>query len=140
VPDEPVAESAWARVPERAAVRGLLVVLAVLVPATLLGALTQGVQGATGAALGVALIVLCQGLTWAATRLARSEPAPVFALLLVASYATKAGVVLVAVLLVGDGLPGARRALALSAGLAAVLAATVEAAVITRVRAPYVEP
>jgi len=139
VPTGRAGQSAWARVPEQAAVRGLAAVVAALPPAALLGALAGGARGALGAALGIALIALCQLLSWAATRMARSEPAAVLALLLVASYATKAGVILLGVLLLGDRLADARPALALSAGLAAVLAATVEAAVITRTRAPYVE-
>lgn len=138
-PDRP-GPSAWTRVPERAALRGLAVVLVALPLVVLLGAVAGGAQGALGAGLGTGLAALCQVLTWGAARLGRSESAHVFALLLVSAYATKAGVVLVAVLVLGDRLPQARPALAMTAGLTALLAATVEALVVTRTRAPYVEP
>lgn len=133
------APSAWAKVPERAAAAAVPAVLLVTLAAAAVAGVLVGGQAALGAALGGALAALLQALTWAAVRLGRGESAQVLALMLVASFATKAGAVLLAVLALGDRLPDARSALVLTAGLAVLTAVVTESVVVTRTRAPYVE-
>lgn len=132
--------SAWADRPVRAARIGLLALAAFVPLAALTGLLVDGRDGAVGALLGSLVPASVLLLTWGAAELGARRSAQAFAALLLGSYLVKLIVVLALLALLRD-LEGAD---AVAAGLAAVaglcLALVAEAVVVTRTRAPYVEP
>ena len=140
LPPAPRPESGWATSPARAARTGLAA-LGLLVPlAALIGWLVQGRPGLLGALLGATVPALVLLLTWAAVELGRRRSAQAFAALLMASYVVKlvaVGGLLVAVRTVQQA---DRTVLGLTAVVGLLAAVAVEAAVVTRTRAPYVEP
>ena len=132
--------SAWADRPVAAA-RGGLLALAAFVPlAALLGLLVDGRDGTVGALLGCLVPGAVLLLTWGAAELGARRSAQAFAALLLGSYLVKLLVVLALLALLRDieGLNAVAAGLAAVAGLCVAL--VVEALVVTRTRAPYVEP
>lgn len=139
-PDAPAAESPWASRPTAAA-RGALLVCVALLPVVVgVGALFGGGNGARGAALGMLVPLLVLGVTWVTVERGRRRPPTAFALLLVISYAVKLTLVAVLLRLLREVPDVDRVVLGLTAGAGLLLAVTVEAVVISRTRAPYVEP
>lgn len=136
-PDSP---SPWLSRPAVAARTGLLV-LAVATPlAGLLGLLLGGRPGAVGALLGALVPAVVLLLTWGAAELGARRSATTFAGLLMGSYLVKLVGVGVVLAVVRDVEGSSRTALGLSAVVGLMLALVVEAVVVTRTRAPYVEP
>ena len=132
--------SAWADRPVAAARRGLLALAAFVPIAALAGLLLDGRDGAVGALLGGLVPASVLLLTWGAAELGARRSAQAFAALLLGSYLVKLVVVL-GLLALLRGLEGHN---SVAAGLAAIaglcVALVVEALVISRTRAPYVEP
>ena len=132
--------SGWADRPVAAARRGLLALAAFVPLAALVGLLVDARAGALGALLGCLVPASVLLLTWGAAELGARRSAQAFAALLLGSYLVKLIVVL-ALLALLRGLDGPN---AVAAGLAAIaglcVALVVEALVVSRTRAPYVEP
>ena len=139
-PVEPVPESPWAGRPTAAARGALLVSLALVPVSVVIGVLVAGADGARGAALGALVPLLVLALTWLTVEIGRRRPPTTFAFLLVASYAVKLTVVAFLLRLLREVPDVDRVVLGLTAGAGLLLAVTVEAVVISRTRAPYVEP
>jgi hypothetical protein len=136
----PAPASAWADRPVKAA-RGGMLALAAFVPLAGAGGwLLDGRDGAVGALLGCLVPASVLLITWGAAELGARRSAQAFAALLLGSYLVKLVVVLGLLAL----LRGAHGVSSVAAGLAAVaglcVALVVEALVVTRTRAPYVEP
>jgi hypothetical protein len=132
--------SAWADRPVQAA-RGGLLALAAFVPlAVLVGLLLGGRDGAVGALLGCSVPASVLLITWGAAELGARRSAQAFAGLLLGSYLVKLVVVLalLALLRAYDGASSVAAGVAAVAGLCVAL--VVEALVVSRTRAPYVEP
>jgi len=140
LPPAPRPESGWAQRPARAARTGLAS-LGLLVPvAALIGWLVRGRPGLIGALLGAAVPALVLLLTWAAVELGRRRSAQAFAGLLMGSYVVKLVAVGALLVLLRRVESADRTVLGLTAVIGLLAAVAVEAAVITRTRAPYVEP
>jgi hypothetical protein len=136
----PVPPSPWLSRPAVAARTGLLA-LAVGTPlAGLLGLLLGGRPGAVGALLGALVPAVVLLLTWGAAELGARRSATTFAGLLMGSYLVKLVGVGVVLAVVRDVDGSSRTALGLSAVVGLMLTLVVEAVVVTRTRAPYVEP
>jgi hypothetical protein len=132
--------SAWADRPVAAARTGLLALAAFVPLAALAGLLADGRDGAVGAMLGCLVPASVLLLTWGAAELGARRSAQAFAGLLLGSYLVKLVVVLalLAVLRDVEGANGVAAGLAAVVGLCVAL--VVEALVVSRTRAPYVEP
>jgi hypothetical protein len=132
--------SAWADRPVAAARTGLLALAAFVPLAALVGGLAAGRPGVYGALLGCTVPAMVLLLTWAAAEAGARRSAQAFAGLLLGSYLVKLVVVLalLAVLRDVDGTDRTATGVAAITGL--MIALAVEAVVISRTRAPYVEP
>ncbi len=132
--------SAWTGRPERAALVGMAWVAALGAVCVAGFSLGGGGDAAVGALVGAGLALAVLAVTWVTVRLGRRSGPREFALLLVAGYGAKLPVVVLAVLLL-RGLVGEdeRTAFGVTTGLGVLLGVVVEAAVVTRTRAPYVE-
>lgn len=136
----PHPESPWAARPTIAA-RNAFVVSLLLTPVVVgLAALLGGADAARGALLGCALPLLVVAGTWASAVIGRRRPPQAFALVLVASYAVKLVVIAVGLRLFRDVEGIDKVVFGVVAGLGLLLGVVVEALVVARTRAPYVEP
>ena len=136
-PDPP---SPWLARPAVAARTGLLALAAGTPLAGLLGLLLGGRPGAVGALLGALVPAVVLLLTWGAVELGARRSSTTFAGLLMGSYLLKLVGVGVVLAVVRDVEGSSRTALGLSAVVGLMLTLVVEAVVVTRTRAPYVEP
>lgn len=148
LPPAPRPPSAWADRPVAAARSGLLALAAFVPLAALVGLLAAGREGVVGALLGCLVPASVLLLTWGAAELGARRSAQAFAGLLLGSYLVKLVVVLALLAVLrnatGEDAAGEVTADATAMGVAAIaglmVALVVEAVVITRTRAPYVEP
>ena len=132
--------SPWASRPSVAARTGLLVCAALVPLLAGAGALLAGADGARGGLLGAIVPVVVLAITWAAAHLGRGLAPTAFALLLVGSYAVKLTATALYLRSVRDLAGVDATWLAVAAGIGLVCAVATEAVVVTRTRAPYVEP
>jgi hypothetical protein len=135
-----MSEGGWAARPVVAARTGLLALVLVVPVAALAGLLAAGRDGAVGALLGMTVPVAVLLITWGAAEVGASRSPSTFAALLMGSYLVK----LVAVIALLAVLDGAELAEPVITGVSAIVglmvALAVEALVVLRTRAPYVEP
>ena len=132
--------SAWADRPVAAARSGLLALAAFVPLAALAGFLGAGRNGLVGALLGCLVPAAVLLLTWAAAELGARRSAQAFAGLLLGSYLVKLVVVLALLAVLRDAGDADRTATGVAAIVGLMVALVVEAVVISRTRAPYVEP
>jgi hypothetical protein len=132
--------SAWSDRPTRAARGGLLALLALVPLAAAVGGLVAGRDGAVGALLGCTVPGAVLLLTWGAAEIGARRSAQAFAGLLLASYLVKLVVVLAILAVLRDVEGSSRTAAGLAAVAGLAVALVVEALVVSRTRAPYVEP
>jgi hypothetical protein len=144
LPPAPRPPSAWADRPVAAARSGLLALAAFVPLAALGGLLGAGREGALGALLGCLVPASVLLLTWGAAELGARRSAQAFAGLMLGSYLVKLVVVLALLAVLRSATEDDGGANATAMGVAAIVglmaALVVEAVVITRTRAPYVEP
>ena len=132
--------SAWADRPVAAARSGLVALAAFVPLAAVAGQLAAGRNGLVGALLGCLVPAAVLLLTWAAAELGARRSAQAFAGLLLGSYLVKLVVVLALLALLRDVGDADRTATGVAAITGLMVALVVEAVVISRTRAPYVEP
>lgn len=135
-----MSEGGWAARPVVAARAGLLALVLLVPVAALVGLLVDGGEGATAALLGMTVPVVVLLITWGAAEVGASRSPSTFAALLMGSYLVK----LVAVIALLAVLDRAELANPVVTGVSAIVglmvALVVEALVVLRTRAPYVEP
>jgi 4-amino-4-deoxy-L-arabinose transferase-like glycosyltransferase len=144
LPPAPKPPSAWADRPVAAARAGLLALAAFVPLAAVGGLLAAGREGLVGALLGCLVPASVLLLTWGAAELGARRSAQAFAGLLLGSYLVKLVVVLALLAVLRSATQDGGSADPTAMGVAAIaglmVALVVEALVVSRTRAPYVEP